>query len=53
MVQIQVQKPQWRLSEQPEVILAREKIIEFEGFYHGHGDSFLIAAGSGAFRWGA
>jgi glutamate-1-semialdehyde 2,1-aminomutase len=26
----------------------REKIIKFEGCYHGHGDSFLIAAGSGA-----
>jgi glutamate-1-semialdehyde 2,1-aminomutase len=26
----------------------REKIIKFDGCYHGHGDSFLIAAGSGA-----
>ncbi|MFN0050017.1 MAG: glutamate-1-semialdehyde 2,1-aminomutase [Cytophagales bacterium] len=26
----------------------RNKIIKFEGCYHGHGDSFLIAAGSGA-----
>lgn len=26
----------------------KEKIIKFEGCYHGHGDSFLIAAGSGA-----
>lgn len=26
----------------------RHKIIKFEGCYHGHGDSFLIAAGSGA-----
>ena len=25
----------------------REKIIKFEGCYHGHGDSFLIKAGSG------
>ncbi len=25
----------------------REKIIKFAGCYHGHGDSFLIAAGSG------
>lgn len=25
----------------------KEKIIKFEGCYHGHGDSFLIAAGSG------
>lgn len=26
----------------------RDKIIKFEGNYHGHGDFFLIAAGSGA-----
>jgi glutamate-1-semialdehyde 2,1-aminomutase len=26
----------------------REKIVKFEGCYHGHGDSFLIRAGSGA-----
>jgi glutamate-1-semialdehyde 2,1-aminomutase len=26
---------------------ARDKIIKFEGCYHGHGDSFLIKAGSG------
>jgi glutamate-1-semialdehyde 2,1-aminomutase len=26
----------------------REKIVKFEGCYHGHADSFLIAAGSGA-----
>jgi glutamate-1-semialdehyde 2,1-aminomutase len=26
----------------------REKVIKFEGCYHGHGDSFLIKAGSGA-----
>lgn len=26
----------------------REKIIKFDGCYHGHGDSFLVAAGSGA-----
>lgn len=25
----------------------REKIIKFEGCYHGHGDSFLVKAGSG------
>jgi glutamate-1-semialdehyde 2,1-aminomutase len=25
----------------------RNKIIKFEGCYHGHGDSFLIKAGSG------
>lgn len=30
----------------------REKIIKFEGCYHGHGDSFLIAAGSGAVTFG-
>ncbi len=30
----------------------REKIIKFEGCYHGHGDSFLISAGSGALTLG-
>ncbi len=30
----------------------RAKIIKFEGCYHGHGDSFLIAAGSGAATFG-
>jgi glutamate-1-semialdehyde 2,1-aminomutase len=30
----------------------RDKIIKFEGCYHGHGDSFLIAAGSGAMTLG-
>jgi glutamate-1-semialdehyde 2,1-aminomutase len=30
----------------------RDKIIKTEGCYHGHGDSFLIAAGSGALTFG-
>ncbi|MEM9934626.1 MAG: glutamate-1-semialdehyde 2,1-aminomutase [Bacteroidota bacterium] len=30
----------------------RDKIIKFAGCYHGHGDSFLIAAGSGALTFG-
>jgi glutamate-1-semialdehyde 2,1-aminomutase len=30
----------------------REKIIKFRGCYHGHGDSFLIQAGSGAMTFG-
>jgi len=30
----------------------RDKIIKMEGCYHGHGDSFLIAAGSGAVTMG-
>jgi glutamate-1-semialdehyde 2,1-aminomutase len=30
----------------------KEKIIKFEGCYHGHGDSFLIKAGSGALTLG-
>ena len=30
----------------------RNKLIKFEGCYHGHGDSFLIAAGSGAMTMG-
>src|SRR5690606_31047218 len=31
----------------------RDKIIKFEGNYHGHADFFLIAAGSGAMTLGA
>lgn len=31
----------------------RDKIIKFEGCYHGHGDSFLIKAGSGVLTLGA
>ncbi|GAB3218335.1 glutamate-1-semialdehyde 2,1-aminomutase [Algoriphagus aestuariicola] len=30
----------------------RDKFIKLEGHYHGHGDSFLIAAGSGAITMG-
>ena len=30
----------------------REKIVKFVGNYHGHGDSFLIKAGSGAITLG-
>ncbi|MEW5798109.1 MAG: glutamate-1-semialdehyde 2,1-aminomutase [Bacteroidota bacterium] len=30
----------------------KEKIIKFEGCYHGHADSFLIKAGSGAMTFG-
>jgi len=30
----------------------REKIIKFNGCYHGHSDSFLIKAGSGAMTFG-
>jgi len=31
---------------------SRDKIIKFEGCYHGHADSFLIKAGSGAATFG-
>ena len=31
---------------------ARDKIIKFEGCYHGHSDSLLIKAGSGALTFG-
>lgn len=31
----------------------RDKMIKIEGCYHGHGDSFLIAAGSGAMTMGS
>ncbi|KQT17496.1 glutamate-1-semialdehyde aminotransferase [Chryseobacterium sp. Leaf404] len=30
----------------------RDKIVKFEGCYHGHSDSFLIKAGSGAITFG-
>jgi glutamate-1-semialdehyde 2,1-aminomutase len=30
----------------------RDKILKFEGCYHGHGDAFLIKAGSGAMTLG-
>ncbi len=30
----------------------RDKVIKFKGCYHGHGDSFLIEAGSGAATFG-
>ena len=33
-------------------IVGRDKIIKFDGCYHGHADSFLIAAGSGAMTLG-
>jgi glutamate-1-semialdehyde 2,1-aminomutase len=31
---------------------ARAKIVKFEGCYHGHGDSLLVKAGSGALTFG-
>ncbi len=33
-------------------VTQREKIIKFDGCYHGHGDSFLIKAGSGVLTLG-
>jgi glutamate-1-semialdehyde 2,1-aminomutase len=33
-------------------VTGREKIIKFEGCYHGHADAFLVAAGSGALTFG-
>lgn len=30
----------------------RDKVVKFRGCYHGHADSFLIAAGSGALTFG-
>ena len=27
--------------------IPKEKIVKFEGCYHGHGDSMLVKAGSG------
>ena len=34
-------------------VTGREKIIKFAGCYHGHADSFLIQAGSGAVTFGS
>lgn len=31
----------------------RSRIVKFEGCYHGHGDAFLVKAGSGALTFGA
>ena len=31
----------------------RDRVIKFDGCYHGHGDSFLVKAGSGALTHGA
>ena len=31
----------------------RDRLIKFNGCYHGHGDSFLVKAGSGALTFGA
>jgi glutamate-1-semialdehyde 2,1-aminomutase len=33
-------------------VTGRDGIVKFEGCYHGHGDSFLIRAGSGALTMG-
>jgi len=33
-------------------VTGRDKIIKFDGCYHGHADAFLIAAGSGALTLG-
>ena len=30
----------------------RDKIVKFEGCYHGHSDSLLVKAGSGALTFG-
>lgn len=34
-------------------VTGRSRILKFEGNYHGHADSFLVAAGSGAATFGA
>ncbi|MEO5700075.1 MAG: glutamate-1-semialdehyde 2,1-aminomutase [Casimicrobiaceae bacterium] len=33
-------------------VTGRSKIVKFEGCYHGHGDSLLVKAGSGALTFG-
>lgn len=34
-------------------VTGRDKMIKFEGCYHGHADSFLLSAGSGAATFGS
>jgi len=34
-------------------VTGRDRLVKFEGCYHGHGDSFLVKAGSGALTLGA
>ena len=34
-------------------VTGRDGLVKFEGCYHGHGDSFLVKAGSGALTLGA
>ena len=36
-----------------EIVNKKDKLIKFEGCYHGHADSFLIQAGSGAVTMGS
>src|SRR6201988_4050600 len=36
----------------PGAATGRDRIIKFEGCYHGHGDAFLVKAGSGALTLG-
>nr|MBA3271982.1 aminotransferase class III-fold pyridoxal phosphate-dependent enzyme [Acidobacteriota bacterium] len=33
-------------------VTGRDKIVKFEGCYHGHADAFLVQAGSGALTFG-
>jgi glutamate-1-semialdehyde 2,1-aminomutase len=33
-------------------VTGRSRVVKFEGCYHGHGDSFLVKAGSGAATFG-
>ena len=33
-------------------VTGRDKLVKFEGCYHGHGDSLLVKAGSGALTFG-
>jgi glutamate-1-semialdehyde 2,1-aminomutase len=33
-------------------VTGRTRIVKFEGCYHGHGDAFLVKAGSGALTLG-
>jgi len=41
-----------RVARASQFATARDKILKFEGCYHGHADAFLVKAGSGALTLG-
>ena len=49
---VRAPRPRCAPSALREVSRADSKIVKFEGCYHGHGDSLLVKAGSGALTFG-